>query len=159
MSKNMAERHFDRVLRGKREFSTAPVANASDNAGLSRRTMHFCTFCVDKIVSNAAHWCPCHWFVTDKLPCPKTMHIVSSPGAVAARRRHESGPTSRRTVGSIITPEFCTSSVDKIVRNTMFDALTLWFCSAYFPCANFRHTKSARRKQLSVTKVSHSICG
>lgn len=55
MSKNMAERHFDGSFRGHREFSTELVANASDNVGLSRQNVHFCTFCVDKIVSNAAH--------------------------------------------------------------------------------------------------------
>ena len=55
MSKNMAERHFDDALRGQREFSTELVANASDNAGLSRQNAHLHTFCVDKIVSNAAH--------------------------------------------------------------------------------------------------------
>ena len=159
MSKNMAARHIEGLFRGKPEFSTGLVGIASDNVRLSRQAVHFCTFCVDKIVSKAARTCRSHWFKSDKLPCTKTKHVIFSVGAAATDEQARSEGIRQPSGGLGITPKFCTSSVDKIVRNTMLDELTLWFSSIYFLCVNFRHTKWTRRKRLSVTKVSHSICG
>jgi hypothetical protein len=53
LSKISAAPHQDQVFVAKRWLSTIAGQKATDHFQLSPTAVHFCTFCVDKIVSKA----------------------------------------------------------------------------------------------------------
>jgi len=96
----------------KTGLSTGARRNATDRFLLSPATAHFCTFCVDKIVSKALVYYSSHWFTIYLLPCAKIKQAISA--VIRRARRH-----SQRWPGIFTRPrpkgtstEFCTNSVD-----------------------------------------------
>jgi hypothetical protein len=55
MSKKLASQQFLGRSSAKPGFSSDSVIATADNRNLSRQVVQFCTYCVDKIVSKAAH--------------------------------------------------------------------------------------------------------
>lgn len=154
MSKNRAGYRFLPLFIAETGFSTGPCKSAIDNARLSPQGRHFCTFYVDKIVSKAAQHDQSHWFISFLLPCAKMKQAVFYPqhGRRAAR---PGPPPSFAVIWRLgASPEFCTSSVDKSVRNTMLNYLSLWFISIYLLCVNFEHGEISKKKMAIAHKSS-----